>query len=1767
MGEKLELRLKSPAGAEPAIYPWPLLVYDKHHDAAHEIIETIRWVCEEIPDLKLAMENYVLIDYDTKWIYSRLAFLNHLGFALTVKPHQLLIKLDIPTHSRGLVNMDITELFKFLLLALKCLQYYIYENFVDGTKARILSKVKMWYSKMAYSKGILRVTMVKFCSKVREGKWGTPRVGQVVLQVAATTSCKHHFGVEKAEIPAKYAETMDKEFRKWMKWYGKKHAEYSLEKGDFLSEEWKERIANTSVIFVNNFAFGPEVDHQLKERFANMKEGGRIVSSKPFAPLNFRINSRNLSDIGTIMKVVELTPLKGSVSWTGKPVSYYLHTIDRTILENYFASLKNPKLREDQEAGKRRQQKENKENKSNTSTPTKVHENKDSGAEEEKPGTVAVKRPSPPKPRKNRLAKKGRKMAGRKRGRPKKPSSANTERKAKKSQTALEQLQAQPASQTPSSSSQDAYKSPNSPYCQLPPKVQRYSSNQLLTSPTPPALQKLLDSFKVQYLQFMAYMKTPQYKTNLQQLLEQEKQKNVLLTGTAQQLSVHCQAQKVEIKRLFQKKLDELGVKALTYNDLVQAKKEISAHNQQLKEQTKHLEKDTGELRNQSIHLLKARCEELKLDWPTLSLDNLRKEKQALKSKISEKQRHCLELQISIVELEKSQRQQELMQLKSYTSSEDVLPGKIRSKISLSQEMEAEGNRFQYELEGSKFPLPTMNGVITEHSVNGHATPFEIQSVLNRPLPKPSAPHYGTSCLDQEVHPTIPPINGRLKDKMPSHSLPDYTRFSPAKIALRRHLNQDHTGTSKASAEMQHRNENGKESSLLYSSPSILNGVKQGPLETPPSSPVTHQAAMEKSSEKVLKEKNPSVNGETIRSLPISIPLSTVQPNKLPVSIPLASVVLPNRAEKVTGGGTETYQPHFMLSMKKLYEEVKTRNTPSPVNQSRDSSMLEKQFGANLNSNTNYAAGNKPHSSTTSDIELSLGSQLSGNGQKASNDSNIVQLLAKLSEQVSELTKRVDKLQPVLSGGQDNKGDFPTFNVSLKRFENLLFKVRNLQCDSLFLEESLKNKHVPKGLRLFKFPNGMQAKDCNMDEHFGLFDHFGFDLMKFITETNNRIKVLFEQLEVLNIKLTEDALFDSNCTHYQCILDKVDLNVKTNVERKKKKLRDNADYNKKQVYPMPSYFSGLEKITDGHLTTSNTVFSSEEGPCNEGRSFPSTQEEYDVQYPPLGRSERIENRKKQKPFSDQQCSPRIERKIATISLESKESPLKAAENEKGAGGLCVRKQGQSNDNANSSKWKSTFSPISDLNLAKTSDSPSQSALPLSQNSLFAFRSPSEENVTNETKMTLHPRKNTFVSSVTEGLSPSMASTVTFSYNGGPSVDTSLHNINEGAFSNKSVETISLNSGMSYQALRNKDCNGCEINPFLTKRPSEREGLVKAGAKSKDNNELGCRIGGSSEKNLLQHSVKISKARDQETELKNGQNLFISAAAISPCGVLNGKSISSSASPAGSPASCAQMQHSFLSTFSSASQFPLGQIPVQGNLSSVTGSSVLQSLFSSTLATTNLVHVTASGTRLTHSNNVGGFPTSGLAGGSAGGVFNHVMPSASSHQFGTRFSSAAVSSSEMLSLNPLQAAPVTSPPFQPPCSSSVTSSGSRTIPQLTRAPTLSVLPSLHPNISLPPPPPLLNCSTAEPPVLQNPPSLHTNDAPLPSSSAASIQSANAALCVKLASLQQKMPQPSSTVQQQPLPSSAQSGAAGTTALWATLGMQSPYASQLSRVKPR
>lgn len=51
-------------------------------------------------------------------------------------------------------------------------------------------------------------------------------VGQVVLQVAASTNVKFSYGIEKADYPAQCAVRMDKEFRRWMAFFGKTYQPY-----------------------------------------------------------------------------------------------------------------------------------------------------------------------------------------------------------------------------------------------------------------------------------------------------------------------------------------------------------------------------------------------------------------------------------------------------------------------------------------------------------------------------------------------------------------------------------------------------------------------------------------------------------------------------------------------------------------------------------------------------------------------------------------------------------------------------------------------------------------------------------------------------------------------------------------------------------------------------------------------------------------------------------------------------------------------------------------------------------------------------------------------------------------------------------------------------------------------------------------------------------------------------------------------------------------------------------------------------------------------------------------------------------------------------------------------------------------------------------------------------------------------------------------------------------------------------------------------------
>jgi len=329
------LTLKSPAMAEAYTYKWPLGLgrgngnrgSEDKSDEANEIIETIKWVGEDHPEVAEVMGD-LLDDYDGTSYESMKNIVDQYNNGLTellndAKSRSVMMKRLDKRPSRKMLKHILMQVYNLAIADPAELNHYepFSPEVYGETSFELINQM------------IDQLTPITEDNKFIDLGSG---VGQVVLQMAALTECKICIGIEKATIPAKKAEEMDKYFKRWMGWYGKKFSEYKIVQGDFFDLEYKKMVSESSIVFVNNFAFGPEVDHLLKEKFADLKDGARIVSSKSFCPLNFRITERNLSDIGTIMHVSIMDPLKGSVSWTGKPVSYYLHVIDSTKLERYF---------------------------------------------------------------------------------------------------------------------------------------------------------------------------------------------------------------------------------------------------------------------------------------------------------------------------------------------------------------------------------------------------------------------------------------------------------------------------------------------------------------------------------------------------------------------------------------------------------------------------------------------------------------------------------------------------------------------------------------------------------------------------------------------------------------------------------------------------------------------------------------------------------------------------------------------------------------------------------------------------------------------------------------------------------------------------------------------------------------------------------------------------------------------------------------------------------------------------------------------------------------------------------------------------------------------------------------------------------------------------------------------------------------------------------------------------------------------------------------
>nr|XP_026494778.1 histone-lysine N-methyltransferase, H3 lysine-79 specific isoform X4 [Vanessa tameamea] len=662
----LDLRLHSPAGAEPVVYTWPLTSghgSDKH-DGALEIVETIRWVCDDLPEMKGALEKNILSDYDTHSYESMRALCDRFNRAIdsvvalekgTSLPAQRLNKYP----SRGLLKHILQQTYNQAVSDPDKLNQY--EPFSPEV-----------YGETSYELVCQMIDQIDITAEDVFVDLGSG-VGQVVLQMAAATPCRICFGVEKAEVPSKYAESMDLHFRMWMRWYGKKYGEYKLIKGDFLMDEHREKINSATIVFVNNFAFGPHVDHQLKERFADLKDGAKIVSSKSFCPLNFRITDRNLSDIGTIMHVSEMSPLKGSVSWTGKPVSYYLHIIDRTKLERYFQRLKNPKLK----VSKRGCQAGDDDKRNASAPPTRQptpdllngNSNHSTGSlperrrklarprpirgevgrtraraaaaakrrvvrrssdesEEESSGTDEPPGPEPAprewgapwasSPHSNRNRRATNKRSASAGGARRRVARAKRRRAAPAAIAGLDLLH----STTLASTLHNGAVTAPPPGCveqrlsalgvQLQPAERLHSELDIPQAPHAPySLQLLLDMFRDQYLAFIRRMNTPEYAADIRNQIDKEKERNQKLKSRASQLDKQINVLISDSVALLKARMSELGIHANNTVDLLAKAKEIVGRHKELQSKASKLQAQVNSIEAEQAMLVKQRTYEI----------------------------------------------------------------------------------------------------------------------------------------------------------------------------------------------------------------------------------------------------------------------------------------------------------------------------------------------------------------------------------------------------------------------------------------------------------------------------------------------------------------------------------------------------------------------------------------------------------------------------------------------------------------------------------------------------------------------------------------------------------------------------------------------------------------------------------------------------------------------------------------------------------------------------------------------------------------------------------------------------------------------------------------------------------------------------------------------------------------------------------------------------------------------------------------------------
>lgn len=354
------------------------------------------------------------------------------------------------------------------------------------------------------------------------------------------------------------------------------------------------------------------------------------------------------------MHVSELSPLEGSVSWTGNPVSYYLHIIDRTKLERYFQRLKNHKGKDElsNSRSSRTTRNNNRNNESSDSDPDTNNSNgpmtrkawtefgsykeQSNSDDEENNNSNSMSRSSykngtGPKKRKKLTRKAAAKTAQpvaipvqKKRPGVRAAGTGANQKKGRKRNLKIVGLDLL-HSHTLSSTSCDAIgkKLPPAPGC-VDQKLTSLTAGDMLhqeldipTAPreTPYALQILLDMYRNQFLQALDQMRSPVYKENVNRQITDEKERHKNLLNRANQLEKQIKVLIDDSVSLLKARMHELGISMTSQNDLLAKAKEIVGRHKELQVMAAKLQTQVSQIEEEQNSLIMSQMQMIAAKW------------------------------------------------------------------------------------------------------------------------------------------------------------------------------------------------------------------------------------------------------------------------------------------------------------------------------------------------------------------------------------------------------------------------------------------------------------------------------------------------------------------------------------------------------------------------------------------------------------------------------------------------------------------------------------------------------------------------------------------------------------------------------------------------------------------------------------------------------------------------------------------------------------------------------------------------------------------------------------------------------------------------------------------------------------------------------------------------------------------------------------------------------------------------------------------------